>query len=142
MFRPAVAIFTAQHREQFNPDRPILIPRSDRKTPSKRLNTQQTPAPNPLQLRISIRKIPPNNDLVLAAADNSTSIKLQLENAVAALAVVDHIVVSSCVSLCMCLSVREMRWEEVGVALDSGSSAGLELWRVIWCGRLCLGCWS
>lgn len=64
-----------------------------------------TPAAHPLQIRISISEIPSNDDLVLTAADHSARVELQLENTVAAFAVVGEVVVGLCVGLSMGLGV-------------------------------------
>jgi hypothetical protein len=74
----------------------------------------QTPTAHSLQVGISIRKVPANDDPILAATDNSASIELQLEHPVAAFAMVDGIVVGGLVGglvvgvrmcLCVCKAV-------------------------------------
>ena len=64
-----------------------------------------TPASYPLQVRIPVSKVPSDNDLVLAAADDSARVELQFENTVAAFAVVGEVVVGLCVGLSMGLGV-------------------------------------
>ena len=64
-----------------------------------------TPATHPLQIRISISKVPSNDDLVLAAANDPTRIKLQFEHAVAAFAMVGEVVMGLCMSLSVSLGV-------------------------------------
>jgi hypothetical protein len=67
----------------------------------------QTPTAHPLKVGISIRKVPANDDPVLAAADDPASVELQFEHSVAAFAVVDGSVVGLVVGVHMCLCVSE-----------------------------------
>jgi hypothetical protein len=83
----------------------------------------QTPTAHPLEVGISIRKVPADDDSVLTAADDPASVELQLEHPVAAFAVVDGSVVGVGVRLCMCLCVGE------AVSLDV-SVGGLQRWRM------------
>lgn len=81
----------------------------------------QTPAAYPLKVGISIRKVPADDDFVLTAADDPASVELQLEDSVAAFAVVDGSVVGVRVRLCMCLCVDK--------AVSLGVSVGgLQRW--------------
>ena len=67
----------------------------------------ETPTAHPLEVGVSIRKVPTNDDFVLTAAHNSASVELQLKHPVAAFAVVDGSVVGMVVGVHMCLCVSE-----------------------------------
>lgn len=75
------------------------------KTKSAELARLHAPAPDPLQVWISVRKVPTDDNFVLAAADDSARIELQLEHSVAAFAV-HRAVVRLVVGLSMGVCVR------------------------------------
>ena len=95
-----------------------------------------TPASYPLQVRIPVSKVPSDNDLVLAAADDPSCIELQFENTIAAFAVVGEVVVGLCMSLGVSLGVGQAVGEEVRLSVGLRAAARLQLG---WVNRSCGG---
>jgi hypothetical protein len=91
-----------------NPTLLALVSVSEDDLSSARL---QAPTAHSLQVGISIRKVPANDDPILTATDNPAGIELQLEHPVAAFAmgddgiVVGGLVVGVRMCLCVCNAV-------------------------------------
>ena len=106
---------------------PILSHRCKSQGASPSLARLYTPASHPLQIRITISEIPPDDDFVLTTADDSACVKLQFENTVAAFAVVDQVGVSLCVSMGMGLRVGQAVGEEMCLSVGLRATARLQL---------------